>query len=70
MIKKRLKELQERRVIIDKEIKEVQDLKKYLSKQVYKTNMEYLLAMRDKNDIYQAEARMQELEEVKKWENI
>jgi hypothetical protein len=66
MIKKRLKELQERRVIIDKEIKEVQDLKKYLSKQVYKTNMEYLLAMRDKNDIYQAEARMQELEEVKK----
>jgi hypothetical protein len=31
--------------------------------------MEYLLAMRDKNDIYQAEARMQELEEVKKWKN-
>jgi hypothetical protein len=65
-MKKRLKELQERRVIIDKEIKEVQDLKEYLSEQVYKTNMEYLLAMRDKNDIYQAEARMQELEEVKK----
>ena len=68
-MKKRLKELQERRVIIDKEIKEVQDLKEYLSEQVYKTNMEYLLAMRDKNDIYQAEARMQELEEVKKWKN-
>ena len=68
-MKKRLKELQERRVIIDKEIKQTQDLKEYLSEQVYKTNMEYLLAMRDKNDIYQAEARMQELEEVKKWKN-
>ena len=56
-MKKTLKELQERRVIIDKEIKETQELKKHLSKRVYKSNMDYLIAMRDKNDIYQAEAR-------------
>lgn len=56
-MRKTLKELQAVRTIIDKEIKETQELKKHLSDRVYKSNMDYLLAMRDKNDIYQAEAR-------------
>lgn len=57
---KTLKELQEIRSIIDKEIKETQELKKHLSKRVYNSNMDYLIAMRDKNDIYQDEARERE----------
>lgn len=59
-MKKTLKELQAVRVIIDKDIKETQELKKHLSERVYKSNMDYLMSMRDKNDIHQAEARLQE----------
>jgi chitodextrinase len=63
-MKKTLKELQAMRVIIDKDIKETEELKQHLSDRVYKSNMNYLLAMRDKNDIYQAEARLHELKEM------
>ncbi len=58
MIKTTLKELQEVRKIIDKAIKETEELN--LSERVYMFSMECLLRMRNQNDYFQAEARQYE----------